>query len=338
MPNKFDIESGIHGWVKAKLKEANDRAIYQYLRSLNPAQIAEFSSQLRNLVERQEITIGKHTYINQYFAVPIIVQSEQSPEAYSSDWLDTTALLKSFHKHGLLGRRDGVALLETIVGHGYMERDSLSSIYKQAESLFMTSVSGGHFLKCSATSPVMPIQLGDQHLTLCYIVGVAYWKKGAAEPKIMSRNAEDAADWQNHARTMISFGLAQHGEQAPAIKIGMPQPLFEAFEEGHMALVNQVIGNLVMEVSELGEKAKVSFTVSADGWLAMRHNLRVEISGHKDLVDPTYFDIKVDEVTGLSTKDIVSRLERTLAEMDVLNEGVSCINTDSRGSPGANLH
>ncbi len=154
----------------------------------------------------------------------------------------------------------------------------------------------------------------------------------------MSKNGTDASDWQSHARTMISFGMAEHGENTPTIKIGVPQPLFEAFEEGHMALVNEVIRNIVSEVAELGERATVTFTVTADGWMAMRHNLRVEVSGHEDLINPTYFDIKVDEVTGLSTKEIIDRLEKTFAEMDIVNQGMSCLNSDSSGTTRSNLH
>lgn len=322
--------ANIRRWIEAKLSESNDQAIVEYLRRLHPTQAEQGYEQLRHLVERQEIRIGSSTYITRYFAVPILLETELPLSDEDTARIDPQAFLRSFHKLGLMGKKDGVVLINTLVGHDYIDTCSPSTLYNQAQSIFMSSVAGTGYAS-HTEKPVSSIQTVDGYLTLCFLVGVAHWKQGKDVPKMFSGSPDACNEWKSYATKVASFAMQTHELLVPKISIGEPQPIFTAFARGQWALAEAAISDICNEYLDMGVNVEASIQVSSDPWSPARNRIAVEIDPIRAEVPGGAFEIGVDEIKGMSAASFIGNVNSLMESMGVAIKSKGYVSVEKDG-------
>jgi hypothetical protein len=311
----FSEAVNIRQWIQTKLGESNDRAIIEYLRNLHPTLAESGYAQLRNLVEQQDIRIGNSTYITRYFAVPIMLETHEPLSIQEAAQIDPQSLLHSFHKFGLLGKKDGVILLPALVGQDYIDNYSPSGLYNQAQSIFMSSVAGREGSTQTVRS-MTSVQTSDGHITTGFLVGVVHWKKGKDVPKMFSGDSGVFCEWVEYASKVVSFAV-QTSLRIPIVRIATPQPIFAAFATGQWKMIEAAIGSACREFANLGIPIEASIQISSDALSPSRNSIVVDVDPiQRDFIGCS-FEMKLDEVKGLSTSMFIRKVESLMDELDV---------------------
>lgn len=303
--------ANVRQWIEARLSESNDQAIVDYLKNLHPTQAEKGYEQLRSLVERQEVRIGNSTHITRYFAVPILLESENALTDDDIEQVDLRGLLRSFHRFGLLGKKDGVVLLPNLVGHDYVDTYSPSGLYNQAQAIFMSAVAG-QSRTTQVAKPVSSIQTDAGYLTMCFLVGVVHWKQGKEPPKMFSGASDAFAEWKAFAARSVSFSMQSSELVVPSVRIEAPQPIFAAFAEGQWKLAEQVLSNLCSEFTDMGVSVEVSIRVTSDAWSPARNYVSVEIAPVRGEMPGNSFEIGLDEVKGMSIATFIKNVDNLM--------------------------
>lgn len=302
----------IRKWIEERLSQEDESAIGDYIQSLPPKDMETGYAQLRNLVERQEIRLGNSVYKTVLFAVPIVITTSEDMAPQGQISFNSQLLPRSFQQFGLTSKTDGIVLLDALVGHDFFDSFKMTELYKQANSLFMSAVAGA---EKSRVRPIAltSVQSGYEYQTLCFTVGLAYWKQGRQAPLFLSEDAATVGGWADYVRQIVRFAAMTRAEEPiSAVQVGRPTPLFGAIDAGRWMVTRSIVDGIFNEYNQLGEELKANISVVAERLPGTRDKVLLELTPANENMPSTSLEFTTDERMGNTLPIIIASLRGLL--------------------------
>ena len=323
MSNCQTTTGPIQSWIRNKLLAKDDRAISDYIKNAGPKEMDSTRRLLRNLVEMQVIKIGRSDYLTQLFAIPVRIVVEDAQDFPNIQNLNVSALMRSMVRTNVISSKDCIVLLNGLAPHEFIETTTPSALYDIARSMFMASTScsemnSRHFPL--GNDQINAVSLPDGRLAVqLFLIGLHRWKRGGAPAPVLSNNAATFGLWKKHAQEIIGFSSLTPGRSSPQIEIGNAAPLFQAFAEGHLGMMEFVLQQTCENmrndgVTDYTASYRLGFALSSPTSFVLTVNF------HEDCVpSPTHlYDIVLCERLGDSVTDTLGRLQTLFSACGVV--------------------
>ena len=315
------------------LLSKDDRAISDYIKSAGPKEIDSTRRLLRNLVEMQVIKIGRSDYLTQLFAIPVRIVVEDARDFPNIQNLNVSALMRSMVRTNVISGKDCIVLLNGLAPHEFIETTTPSALYDMARSMFMASTScsemnSRHF--SLSNDQINAVNLPDGRLAVqLFLIGLQRWKRGGAPAPVLSNNAATFGLWKKHGQEIIGFSALTPGHNSPQIEIGNAAPLFQAFADGHLGMMEYVLQQTCESmrndgVTDYSAFFRLGFALASPTSFVLTVNL------HEDCAPaPTHiYEMVLCERLGDSVTDALGRLKDLFSSCGVVvrQSGVPALN------------
>lgn len=306
--------TGVRKWIEEKLNHADDSAIHNFLAGLPARDREQGYTQLRDLVERQSITLGTSIYRTQLVAIPILLHTTEDLVARGPITLDSNLLPRSLARFGLTRKSDGVVLLDFLVGSEYGEANSMSDLFRHSSQIFMSSVAGCAKATVPA-SPIVSVESCDSFFSVCYAIGVAYWKQGKEPPRFLTENLTSFGEWQIFAKQVISFSLMEHAKKfIIGVDVGKPQPFFSGFRNGRELGIEAVLASQCDDFISHGAKLEARIEIENEDWSINRHRINIELEPDTEGLPSSFMSLTTDETKGVSLTGVLGIVRKVLID------------------------